>query len=54
MPHVPPGTAPDTYYRERFRYALRIGLRGDWWMTLIMDPIGNVQQSAFSLGHFWQ
>ncbi|MGO9586330.1 MAG: putative porin [Limisphaerales bacterium] len=28
-PTVPPGTAPSTYYRERFRYALRIGLRGD-------------------------
>ena len=24
-----PGATPDTYYRERFRYALRIGLRGD-------------------------
>ena len=23
------GASPDTYYRERFRYALRIGLRGD-------------------------
>ena len=24
-----PGATPDTFYRERFRYALRIGLRGD-------------------------
>jgi hypothetical protein len=24
-----PGLSPDTYYRERFRYALRIGIRGD-------------------------
>ncbi len=24
-----PGLKPDTFYRERFRYALRIGLRGD-------------------------
>lgn len=24
-----PGATPDTYYRERFRYALRIGIRGD-------------------------
>ena len=24
-----PGAMPDTYYRERFRYALRVGLRGD-------------------------
>ena len=24
-----PDTVPDTYYRERFRYALRLGLRGD-------------------------
>ena len=24
-----PDATPDTYYRERFRYALRIGLRGD-------------------------
>ena len=24
-----PGATPSTYYRERFRYALRIGLRGD-------------------------
>lgn len=28
-PSVPPGSTPSTYYRERFRYALRIGLRGD-------------------------
>jgi hypothetical protein len=24
-----PGATPDTYYRERFRYALRVGIRGD-------------------------
>ena len=24
-----PGATPDTYYRERFRYALRFGIRGD-------------------------
>ncbi len=24
-----PGVSPDTYYRERFRYAFRLGLRGD-------------------------
>jgi len=24
-----PGAVPNTYYRERFRYALRLGLRGD-------------------------
>lgn len=24
-----PGNSPDTYYRERFRYAFRVGLRGD-------------------------
>jgi len=24
-----PGASPDTYYRERFRYALRLGIRGD-------------------------
>ncbi len=24
-----PGATPDTYYRERFRYALRLGVRGD-------------------------
>ena len=24
-----PGASPDTYYRERFRYALRVGLKGD-------------------------
>ena len=24
-----PGLSPDTYYRERFRYAFRLGARGD-------------------------
>jgi hypothetical protein len=24
-----PGVVPDTYYKERFRYAVRVGLRGD-------------------------
>jgi len=24
-----PGLVPDTYYRERFRYAVRVGIRGD-------------------------
>ena len=24
-----PGAEPDTYYRERFRYAMRLGIRGD-------------------------
>ena len=28
-PAAPGAYAPSTYYRERFRYALRIGLRGD-------------------------
>lgn len=29
LPASPGAYAPSTYYRERFRYALRIGLRGD-------------------------
>ena len=49
------GASGDTYERERFRYAVRLGIRGDllddFYYGLRVETSSN---AALTVGHLWR